>query len=49
MKCWEHYTNVRTEEILSAKRKRRRDERIWRKSKLTVHQEIYHHSCLLVK
>ena len=38
-----------TEEILSAIRKRRKDERIWRKSKLTVDQEIYRNSCLLIK
>ena len=38
-----------TEEILSAKRKRRKDERIWRKSRLTVHFEIYRDSCMMVK
>ena len=37
-----------TEEILSAKRKRK-DERIWRKSQLTVHFETYCDSCMMVK
>ena len=38
-----------TEKILSAKRKRRINERIRRKSKLPVHQEIDRNLCLLVK
>ena len=38
---------ILTEEILSAKCRRRKDERIWRDSKLTVLLEIYRNSCLI--
>ena len=34
---------------MSAKRKGRKGERIWRNSKLIVHLEIYRSSCLKVK
>ena len=38
-----------SEEILSVKREKRKSERIWRKTKLTVHLEIFHALCLKLK
>ena len=38
-----------SEEILSVKREKRKSERIWRKTKLTVHLEIFRALCLKLK
>ena len=37
-----------TDELIDAKRKRRRLERLWRRTKLTVHQEMFRAQCRLV-
>ena len=38
-----------SEEILSVKREKRKSERTWRKTKITVHLEIFHALCLKLK
>ena len=38
-----------SEEILSVKREKRKSERTWRKTKLTVHLEIFRALCLKLK
>ena len=38
-----------SEEILSVKRKKRKSEQIWRKTKLIIHLEIFHALCLKLK
>ena len=43
------YEGSPSEEILSVKREKRKSERIWRKTKLTVHLEIFRALCLKLK
>ena len=38
-----------TEEVHSIKRAKRKSERVWRKSKLTVHRLIFKEHCLKLK
>ena len=37
-----------TQELRDAKHQRRRAERVWRHTKLTVHQQIFKEKCALV-
>ena len=43
------FQSCMSEEILSVKREKRKSERIWRKTKLTVHLEIFRAFCLKLK
>ena len=38
-----------TEEIMSARREKRKGERIWRKSRLKVHLQVFIALCLILK